>query len=272
MLAAVAALGYSLIEEYRNPKISCALGSISGYYYTPVRPVFVGVMVAIGLALIAIKGRTPIEDMCLSLAGMMAPIVAFIPTSDDLHGVCRSQMLAVGHYQPDQGGGFIPASISNDLHALVFAGYAAIILMVIAILVSVLRTKSTTEYTKSFWYNLGGGFAFVVIGTILLHWGYGWVLDGHARAACAMFAFLAAAAGWNCWCGFRYGHTSPWFASIYGVVGAAMIASGVVFILARAHNRSSLGGHLVLAIEAVEITLFVIFWATQTIERWNETV
>src|SRR3954470_4971678 len=56
------------------------LGSISAYYYTPVRAVFVGTLVAMGVCLIAIKGRDrPREDLMLNLAGMCAPVVALCP-------------------------------------------------------------------------------------------------------------------------------------------------------------------------------------------------
>jgi hypothetical protein len=51
-----------------------------------------------------------------------------------------------------------------------------------------------------------------------------------------------------------------------------MLASGGLFVLVQWRDWTSLGGHLVLAIEAVEILLFVIFWAFQTVERWNKTV
>jgi hypothetical protein len=275
MLAAVAALVYSVVEEYLHPGVHCLLGSFSGYYYTPVHGVFISVMVAIGLALIIIKGKTAYEDAFLSLAGMMAPIVAFIPTSDDLQGVCRPQMLQVGDYQPDPGSRFIPASISNNLHALVFAGTFAIALVLIAFLIQRgRRNASTDEYTTGTWINLGIGLAVVVAAWILLRTDYHWVLEGHARAACAMFGFLAAAAGVNSWFGFRnrQKRSDTAYASIYGVVGLAMIVSGLLFIIFQSHNRSSFGGHLVLAIEGVEIFLFIVFWAVQTVERWNETV
>ena len=55
-------------------------GSISGYYYSPVRSIFVGALVAIGPALISIKGRAGWEDTLLDLAGMLAPVVALVPT------------------------------------------------------------------------------------------------------------------------------------------------------------------------------------------------
>ena len=110
----------------------CLMGSVSGYDDTPVRPVFIGMMLVIGIALVVIKGRTAFEDACFSIAGLMAPVVAFIPTSDDLGGACRAQMLAIGHYQPSDYSGFIPASINNNLHALVLAGAVTIVLLLVA--------------------------------------------------------------------------------------------------------------------------------------------
>lgn len=76
------------------------LGSISAYYFTPVRDVFVGVLVALGLSLVAIRGRG-IEDVLLNLAGMLAPIVAFVPTAstgDPLpdHDITVRSLLVIG--------------------------------------------------------------------------------------------------------------------------------------------------------------------------------
>src|SRR3954452_4355983 len=57
------------------------LDSISSYFYTPVRGVFVGTLNAMSVCLIAIKGRDrPREDLMLNLAGMCAPVVALCPT------------------------------------------------------------------------------------------------------------------------------------------------------------------------------------------------
>ena len=64
-------------------------GSISGYFYSPVRSVLVGALVAIGPALVAIKGRPGWEDVLLDLAGMVIPLVAFVPVPRELgEAVC----------------------------------------------------------------------------------------------------------------------------------------------------------------------------------------
>ena len=270
MLVAVAVLVWSVAEEYFQPGVHCLLGSFSSYYYTPVHAVFISVMVAIGFALIVIKGRTAAEDASLSFAGMMAPLVAFIPTSEDPNGVCRKPMQNIGHYQPNPGSRFISASVSNNLHALVFAGYAALALVLVAFFIQWVRTQTLESIGT--WINLAGGLVLVVTASILLHWTYGWVLQSHERAAYTMFAFLALAAGANTWSGFKQKNTTRAYAWTYGAVGAAMFVVGLVFVVLQHIDRSVIGGHLVLFIEAAEILLFVIFWSVQTVERWNGTV
>src|SRR3954466_7641702 len=65
------------------------LGAISAYYYTPVRSVFVGTLIAMGVYLIAIKGRDrPREDLMLNLAGMCAPVVAMVPAPLEDSSAC----------------------------------------------------------------------------------------------------------------------------------------------------------------------------------------
>src|SRR6478752_5187295 len=57
---------------------SCWLGSISAYYYTPARTVFVGSLCALGACLIAYKGHSPEEDVLLNFSGFMAIVVAVV--------------------------------------------------------------------------------------------------------------------------------------------------------------------------------------------------
>ena len=57
------------------------LGSLSAYYYSPVHAIFIGAMVMIGICLVAIRGTTDPEDIALNIAGLCAPIVAFVPTA-----------------------------------------------------------------------------------------------------------------------------------------------------------------------------------------------
>jgi hypothetical protein len=280
MLVLVAALGYSILEEARRSGVHCYLGSISGYYYTPVQPVFIGVMVAVGFALIVIKGRTGWEDIALSLAGMMAPLVAFVPTTDDSanKGVCIQAMETARRYRPDpMGSVFVHASSNNNLHAVVFAGYVALGLAAIAPIYRWLRppTPPKKKYGESFWISWIFGLVVVVVASILLATWWDTLRQGHAIFACLMFGFLATAALVNAGFGLigddEQRHTLKRFALSYLVVGLLMIASGVIFLIwhAQATNPPK---HLVLGIEGVEIFFFACFWAIQTVERWDQTV
>lgn len=81
MVAALAALAVSLLLEYRQTGW-CAQTSISAYYFTEVQAVFVGTLLVLGVALVVICGRLLVEDAFLNLAGLLAPIVAFAPTTE----------------------------------------------------------------------------------------------------------------------------------------------------------------------------------------------
>ncbi len=56
-------------------------GSISAYYHTPMRNVFVGILFAIGASLYLYKGYSTIEDFVLDCAGILALCIALLPTS-----------------------------------------------------------------------------------------------------------------------------------------------------------------------------------------------
>lgn len=57
--------------------------SLSAYYYTSMRDVFVGALFAIGVALYLYRGFSPVENVVLSAAGVLAVCVALFPTQGD---------------------------------------------------------------------------------------------------------------------------------------------------------------------------------------------
>ena len=56
-------------------------GSISAFYHTPMRNLFVGLLVAVGSFLYLYKGFSVRENLALNIAGIMAIGVAFLPTA-----------------------------------------------------------------------------------------------------------------------------------------------------------------------------------------------
>ncbi|WP_372672052.1 hypothetical protein [Amycolatopsis kentuckyensis] len=53
--------------------------SISGYYHTPLRDVFVGALVTTGTFMVLYKIFTPLENWLLNVAGVSAVLVAMLP-------------------------------------------------------------------------------------------------------------------------------------------------------------------------------------------------
>ncbi|WP_125776534.1 hypothetical protein [Antribacter gilvus] len=83
-------LAGAVIAWDRSPQNDVPLGSISASWYTPVQSIFVGVLVAVGAAMIAIRGRG-LQEPLLNFAGLFAPVVAFVPTHDPASLRCFGQ-------------------------------------------------------------------------------------------------------------------------------------------------------------------------------------
>ncbi|MEM7338594.1 MAG: pentapeptide repeat-containing protein [Actinomycetota bacterium] len=84
-IAVVAAIGALLLAiglDYIGPESGerTLLTSISAYYFSPVGPAFVGGLFMAGASLFVLRSREVVEEVLLNFAGVMALIVAFIPT------------------------------------------------------------------------------------------------------------------------------------------------------------------------------------------------
>lgn len=69
--------------------------SISGFYHSEMRDVFVGAIFAIGMCLYAYKGYNNLENTCLTVAGVFLFGVALAPTKAPTHS---SNWVSVVHY------------------------------------------------------------------------------------------------------------------------------------------------------------------------------
>jgi hypothetical protein len=142
MVGAVVLLGVSILIERSN--VDCWQTSVSAYYYTPVRAIFVGVLMAIGLCLIVIKGSTTWEDATLNAAGMLAPIVAVVPTTDV--GECWSQ--SPGRLPVDDDGNlaaWVVANIDNNITALLITGIAGLLVAAVIASIATSNVKAVAE-------------------------------------------------------------------------------------------------------------------------------
>lgn len=83
MALVLALLLVSVAVQVLSTDPTCLQTSISAYYFTSVRAVFVGCLCALGACLVVYRGNTDWEDRLLNLAGSLAFIVAFVPTGVD---------------------------------------------------------------------------------------------------------------------------------------------------------------------------------------------
>ena len=259
MVVLVLLLATSVVLEATKTK--CLQTSISAYYYTPVQAIFVGGLLAIGVCLIVIKGSTPLEDVCLNLAGMLAPIVALVPTSQDGAAGCTPSSPAV-HPRAD-----VVANINNNVSALLLTGFGALL---IAFVIGSVANKSVMMAAKRSAERVQAGLWTVLVvlvaATVLFLGWKSFDTRAHSLAALAMFAFLAGASAINWW-ELRKRNDPSKYRHIYGAIAAAMVAVGILVPLLLGQSS-----HKLLVLEATEIILFAAFWLNQTAEHWNQAV
>ncbi len=236
----------------------CLQPSISAYYYTPVHAVLIGVLVTMGVCLVALKGNTDGEDVLMNLAGMLAPGVAFIPTPTAQD--CSSAPLL----RPD-----IPAFVGNNMPALfVTAAVVGAVAVVITLRQGGFAGLSTVE-------RLGAALTVVVLGGGVVWFVVArdsFVAHGHDAAAVPMFLAIIGVVWLNArdvQAAVRQGSapsTHSRYVAVYRLIAGAML---VALAATVAINLATSSTALVFWVEVVLITLFAVFWVVQTVELWN---
>ncbi|GAA4118613.1 hypothetical protein GCM10022415_17820 [Knoellia locipacati] len=243
------------------------LGSISAYYYTPARSVFVGALVAIGISLVAIVGRRGFEDTALNIAGMLAPVVAMVPTPRGAGGApCDPDGRC--SVPPE----FVP-SVVNNIWGLVALGVLGLAL---GGWVVVARRQSSRATRIGFFLAAGVFVAFF----LWFRFGRDSFLDtAHFGAAVPLFGLITAVAFVNARKARgrrdRAGDAKAAraYASVYGGVALVMaVTFGAAIVLAL---MDQLGGggtpdEWVLWVEVVLLVSFAVFWVTQTFDFWTD--
>ena len=200
MIGTVILLFAAVLREYADA--DCWQTSISAYYYTPAGEVFVGSMLAVGFALLVIKGRGAFEDFGLNFAGMMAPIVAFAPTTDfqDRADACWSEepkTFPRTPVNPDGSGGqleaWVTAQVDNNISALLWAGGIGLLLALAIAGITYWAGKRRNETSG---FGKGAVVTWVLTAAVVLavalaynHWD-DFYSQAHGIAAVAMFVGL----------------------------------------------------------------------------------
>lgn len=256
MVVMVGMLGASVLLEANNA--DCFQTSISAYYYTAVHAVFIAALCAIGVQLIVYKGSsTPTEDGFLNLAGILAFIVAFVPTGppEDKCGVLGTAT------KWDRG-------MSNNVESIMIA----LILSGTILWIVYRRTGEHRESTVGGWIALGVLWCVVLVGAVVFFYRED-VFYAQAHNAAAIMMFLAIIVTVIISAVFariqdpdQAAHTRMYF-WLYVLIAAAMIASLAAVAIYRMRNEH--WSHWVIVIEALLILQFAAYWVIQTVELWK---
>jgi hypothetical protein len=250
-LMALAILVAMVIEKLRSPGWEHA---ISAYYYTAARPIFTGAMIAIGGFLIAIKGRTHIEDISLNLAGMMAPLVPLIPPGQSSKET-GSSISTVGFNITER-----------QHHELLVNSMTTVLVIAVASFALVSAIGKLTKKPVELQNHDKAGLAIaagVAAISILLYLNVDAVHDkAHPLSAALMFVFLWPAIVAN-----AYSAPVKKYRTLYSAIAIAMVVFllGVIAgtVIAK-HWR-----HNTLVLEILELTPFLVYWVVQTFEQWK---
>lgn len=280
-------LGISLLLEIIAA--NCYQGSISAFYYTPVHSVFVGALFVIGVSLVALIGRDPVEDLFFNLAGFLAPIVALVPTArpTDLCGPTERH-LALSEAIPGEQATFATTNllVTNNTWALLLGFLIAFVVAIVLATRSVSRMNRLRQVTRTTLVGLGLSLLVLIIGLVwFLNWRVSFDRRAHGTAAVLMFVAIWLAVLVNAdfdrlrpivnqpyrWLKVTRPTFPPgskhetFYRGQYKLIAGFMAGAGVVLGFGVATGVS----HAVFWLEAAEIVPFAWFWVLQTAEGWT---
>lgn len=246
----------------------CIESSISAYYYSPVHALFIGALVATGAAMIALKGRTTVEDTFFNVAGFLAPVVALVPTTRQPK-LCDTTRDALNLNRDD----LVPNSLFALLvAALVIVGVTIGVAMRKQVLkerVSDVRRALKTAVVPSLVYVAAGVITVFGAGKPLytfLH--FGSAVGLFVAIYLAIFSLLSKrvhgalhrALTWEKPTEDYKKPVKPYLGWYTAILYATAPAAALAAIS---------GSNRVFWLEVVGVTSFAVFWGVQTFELWD---
>ncbi|WP_076258975.1 hypothetical protein [Intrasporangium flavum] len=243
---------------------TCWLGSISAYYFTPARTVFVGSLCALGAALVAYKGHSPAEDVLLNFSGFMAFVVAMVPTVPDercsVSGTTNPFALSTSA---------ISDAVDNNVWSLIVVGFLALVVTVWLRRDELLDpARRPPLRTMLVTVACSGVILFELVLFLVLPDRF--VALSHGLAAATMVAGVIAVMVLSA---FRVQdrHTSTEEARTYKRWYLAIAATLAVLLTVTVVAHLTVHGfdHVILIGEVIIIVLFCTYWVVQTKELWD---
>ncbi|HXO53579.1 MAG TPA: hypothetical protein VN888_21720 [Mycobacterium sp.] len=250
-------LGAAVIGERLTA--TCWQTSISAYYFTTAHSIFIAVLCALGVQFIVYKGSSDTEDVLLTLAGILAFIVAMVPTT--------RPVLLCGRYG-------LPANY-NIKHAITNNVWAVVIALVIARVVSWwLYRRTNTTVPKSVLGTVSMYLlrAIMTVGlAALIFCPNRFDSNAHGIAAVIMFLAIITTVVTTAFLVSRQDDTkSPHrhlYYMLYQGIAAAMIVTLIAVVVL--HLVLDSWNQWVIVVETALILEFTVYWVIQTIELWR---
>ena len=245
----------------------CWQGSISDYYYTAARNVFVAALCCLGVMLIVYKGSKDTEDVLLDLAGTLAFFVAFVPAKTPEAGGCQLILPTA-----DEKLSAINNNVGAAIVALIVAG------LIIAF-VYVVDKESRSQTTR-----LGNRLrmlSVVILACFVAAFIFAPKLfeaTAHYAAAITIFAIIIAVVFINAYLVSNQDQQDPMkrerYRKVYRFIGWMMLGSllgAVVFATMGWLSKGDAWNIPLFALETALLIEFAVFWAFQTVELWDHT-
>ena len=246
------------------------LPSISHAFYTPMRDVFAGSLIAVAVALLALSGRnraTTLLDVC----AVFAPLIAIVPT-----GIADSR--AQDHLSCPSSTECIPAGAMESAKAGI-AVYAIVVVATV-IVTAVIRRRTHTPNRSAVLVSaialatagIMAALAFLPALNEFFPFNFWPVHSIHFVVTLAFFGVFSAVPILYAGGPLERGETppTPRQRSIYRWIAGLLIID-LLFLAAAVLFRQVFGETPALLIgEVVALLLFAWFWLVQTFQRWND--
>ncbi len=248
--------------------------SISYYYWTPVRAVFIGSLIAMGVGMVVLKADNEVEDILLNIGGVLAPLVALVPTPQHCvvtdAGGCTTPPLPAD----------IVEGIRNNVSALLLAGVLAVVIFVLLTRRAATRpTPQPRSIVVARRVGFGITFALLVGGYVWFYAGRDSFQDhAHLYAAVTLFACIVLVVLLNAVTQLLLRRKGAPRASVlaatYLAIVGLMLLVGVIGVVvhSRPEGTSFLlieQAYAILFLEAGILFLFMCFWIVQSVELWD---
>ena len=267
LLLGAGVIGYVSSVGLRIP------ASVSATFYTPIQTIFTGTLILVGLALVAVKGRPGWENTLLDAAGVLIPMVAFVPTP-----IPDASCVPAGK-------DCVPLPLVEGV-ALNVGAYLVLGLVALGYLwVRRLLEGQNAEWDGPTTAGIGALTGVWLLITAMFFLARPQFLQyAHYASAISFFVILGAVVFINA------SYTAPvepainkpasWYRGWYRAVAWLMVAFAlfgvVVFLVTGTQNyvytATAQPFPVIFWVEVVLLTLFILYWVLQTAELWNQTV